>query len=549
VKNHGLLDFSASIAALERQMDAIPAIRGPSDYPDDPVGYARDILGIKTIWSAQEDILRSLLEPPYRVMVKAGHSVGKSFIAAVAVNWWYDSFDPGVVISTAPDHRAVVDILWREIRTQRLAAGLGGMMPSAPEMSTGPGHYAKGFTAATGDSFQGRHPARLLIVFDEAVGIDPVFWETTSTMFKPIPGHAWLAIFNPTKTSSQAFIEDHSTDRHDKPKWKQYTLDCLEHPNVKGKQEGDPILIPAAVDWAQVDSWVQQWCERIPVSEATPQDVEWPFGSGQWWKQGPSFLARCRGIWPSGGAWTVWNEIDWLEAVKRHGAMPDIAFLPEIGCDCASGGEDFTSIHVRWGNESFHHESSNVMQAPGVLEKLKGLATTWASHATSVRSISATPIKPKAIPIKIDDDGFGRACSQMLMADGWNVVPIGAGTKSISGLYPNKRSELWFQVSDRAAIGLIGLGRLDRAVLDRLRQQLLTVEYGLDAGGRRVVEEKRWTRERIGRSPDDADAMNLAYLEGYEFGTAKFVEQSGPKTDPWSAPDRGSSGRRKIFGA
>lgn len=545
MKNHGLMDMVVEIEAIEREVSEIPAIKGPHDYADDPVGYAREILGFEFLWSEQEEILRSLLTAPFRTLVKAGHSVGKTCLAAIAVNWWYDSFNPGVVISTAPEKRSVEDLLWAEIRTQRLRAGLGDLLPAAPEMRTGPNHYAKGFTALNGDSFQGRHPERLLIVFDEAVGIDPVFWTTTESMWKPEPGFAWLAIFNPTKTSSQAFIEDNSpADVDGNPTWRRFTLDCLEHPNVKGKGKDDPPEIKAAVTWAQVNRWVQSWCARIPAHESTANDLEWPVGSGIFWKQGPSFLARCRGIWPSGGAWTVWNELDWTEAVRRGGNDPAPDLLPEIGCDCASGGEDYTSIHVRWGNESYHHESSNAWGAPDIMSRLRTLAKTWASEATSFQPRGGSAINAKDIAIKIDDDGFGRACSQMLAVEGYRVVPIGAGTKSISGLYPNKRSELWFQVADRSTAGWIGLARLEQAVLNRLREQLLTVEYQLNAAGQRVVEEKKYTRERIGRSPDDADAMNLAYLEGFDMGTAKFIEGTQAR-DPWSQP---SQPKRKIWG-
>jgi hypothetical protein len=35
----------------------------------------------------------------------------------------------------------------------------------------------------------------------------------------------------------------------------------------------------------------------------------------------------------------------------------------------------------------------------------------------------------------------------------------------------------------------------------------------MDGAGRRCVEEKDKTKEKLGRSPDDADATNLAFLE------------------------------------
>lgn len=270
--------------------------------------------------------------------------------------------------------------------------------------------------------------------------------------------------------------------------------------------------------------------------------------NGAWWKQGPSFLARCRGLWPSGGAWTVWSELNWQLAVKRTRTEPPRDMLPEIGGDAAQGGEDFSSIHVRWGHESYHHESSNVWQAPDLMARLRALAKEWAGRASALMPTGRDPISAKHIPIKLDDDGFGRACSQMLQREGYNVIQIGAGTKSISGLYPNKRSELWFQISDRATGGWVGLSRLDKPILERLRQQVLCVEYTLNAAGMRLVEKKEITREKIGRSPDDADAMNLAYLEGYELGTAKFIEGNQAVRDPWAEAAETGQTRRRIWG-
>jgi hypothetical protein len=79
--------------------------------------------------------------------------------------------------------------------------------------------------------------------------------------------------------------------------------------------------------------------------------------------------------------------------------------------------------------------------------------------------------------------------------------------------YPRKRDELWFATADRARSGGVYLGELDRATLRRLKQQLMAPAWDLDAQGRRKVEPKDETKEKIGRSPDDADAFLLAYHE------------------------------------
>src|SRR5262249_20795230 len=73
--------------------------------------------------------------------------------------------------------------------------------------------------------------------------------------------------------------------------------------------------------------------------------------------------------------------------------------------------------------------------------------------------------------------------------------------------------ELWFEVAERARSGGVYPGGLERATLRRLKQQLLAPAWELDAQGRRKVELKDETKEKLGRSPDEADAFLLAYFE------------------------------------
>jgi hypothetical protein len=79
--------------------------------------------------------------------------------------------------------------------------------------------------------------------------------------------------------------------------------------------------------------------------------------------------------------------------------------------------------------------------------------------------------------------------------------------------YKNKRSELWFQTAERARAGQLSLTRLDKRTLDRLRQQALAPEYKINSQGLRELEPKDKMKDRLKRSPDDMDAVNLAYYE------------------------------------
>src|SRR5262249_14204019 len=157
----------------------------------------------------QKQILRLLHEPPYRVLVPAAHDTGKTFVAAVAALYWFFSYDPGLVLTTAPTERDVIDLLWAEVRLLAQKAGLAlpGLAPSAPLMMDSPEHYAKGYVSRKGQGFQGRHRPRMLFIFDEANDVDALHWVTARTMADPDQGCAWLAIFNPTSTTSQAYQE------------------------------------------------------------------------------------------------------------------------------------------------------------------------------------------------------------------------------------------------------------------------------------------------------------------------------------------------------
>jgi hypothetical protein len=248
--------------------------RSPSSYPTDPVGYANHVLGVR-LTPDQETILRHLLIPPCRVDVPSGNDTGKTFVAAVAVCWWFDSFTPGAVYSTAPRYEHVVNVLWGQIRLLRQRAGLPSAFigPRAPEMYDAPDHFAVGLTASRGESFQGRHLGRKLFVFDEATGLPPLYFETLRTMFDPEAGDACLIIYNPTDTTSRAYQEDIAAQESEQLVWHRFRLSALNHPNVLADLKGQRRPIPQAVNLRMVNEWVRDWCEPVAAEEPRATDV------------------------------------------------------------------------------------------------------------------------------------------------------------------------------------------------------------------------------------------------------------------------------------
>ena len=206
-------------------------------YRRQPVRYCQRELTVK-LTPAQTEIARLLVKPPYKVLVRAGHNVGKSFLAACMVNWWFDSFDPGVCLTTAPTDRQVKDILWKEVRalrTRRKSQLPKDVFPGpkACRMESSPEHFAHGFTARDGDRFQGQHSVAVLIVFDEAEGVAPIFWEAAEAM---LGGRRFRlsGIYNPTAQGGPTADAERSGRYH------LVTMSALDHPNIAAELLGKP---------------------------------------------------------------------------------------------------------------------------------------------------------------------------------------------------------------------------------------------------------------------------------------------------------------------
>ena len=456
-------------------------------YQCDPVGYAEHVLNV-TWWEKQREIARALCTPPGRVLAKTGHKVGKTHLAGGLVNWWYDSFNPSIVLTTAPTDRQVKDLLWKEVRVQR--RGRPGLQPKAPRLEDSPDHFAHGFTARDGESFQGHHSAHTLIIFDEAVGIAPIFWESAESMMNE--GSAWLAIFNPTDVSSQAYIEEQRGG------WTVVSLSVLDHPNIVAELAGNPPPYPSAMRLSRIDALIAKWC--TPVSDTVVvTDIEWPPSSGIFLRPGPIAEARLLGRWPSKATNTVWSEAAFSYAsttpIQEHDGTV------EIGCDVARFGDDSTAIHVRRGMTSLHHESANGWSTAQTAARLKTLAQQYAV-------VSGQPAT--SVLVKIDDDGVGGGVVDQ--ADGYAFAGVSSASRAFDREgYPNRRSELWFSVAQRATEKRLDITMLSREAILDLKRQALAPTWKLDGQGRRVVESKDETKKRIKRSPDDMDALNLAY--------------------------------------
>lgn len=484
-------------------------------------GFCRDVLHVNL--TPEQAAIGSDL--PGRVKVNSGHGVGKTFVCACIFLWWLYTRPRSVVITTAPTERDVVDLLWTEIRLLHARAKVLPdyfIGPKAAECFHHEEHWAKGYTARKGESLQGRHRESMLFIFDECEGVDPVYWHVTNTMFQPGQDHGWVAIGNPTTTSSQSYLEDLARGPDGRPKWKLHTLSALDHPNIRAQLAGRPPPIPNAVTLDQVQQYLADWTDPVPPDDRQPGDLEWPPESGQFYRPGPSFLSRVTGRRPDQGVDTVWSgaafekmlstKIPVLDKLERAWGERRI---PTIGVDPAAFGDDDTGIHGRIGPVSIHHEAHNGWGPERTAPRVKELCAYLAEKYNALAVAPRPPLKAEDVRVVIEGDGgFGVGVfSHRGLFRRWTLASAGS-VPTITGprgepIYPNLRSQWWCESAETARKGGLDITLLPQDVIARLRVQLLAPAYKI-LNRVRHVESKKDIKGRLMRSPDDADAFIIS---------------------------------------
>lgn len=337
-------EFRAFTAKLQAQ---VVFNRDFSKYKDKPAQYAKDVLKVKLL-PKQIEIAEAVLKYP-RVMVRSCNGYSKSHTAGSLINFWFDCRVPSITLTTAPTESSVIDILWKEVRTQR--RGRPGLSPKAPRMELAPNHYAQGYTAKDAASFQGRRERDLLIIMDEAVGVPEEFWTAAKAMMTS-PEHRWLVLYNPLDSSSFVYTEETNVDSN----WHVITLNALEHPNVALELAGQPPLVEAGVRLSWVNQAFKDWTTKVESKDDIKPiyDVEWPPQSGVWYRPGPEFEARVLGRWPTGSVYSIWNDAVITACETKAQELPKDT-PPEIGCDVAHYGcfDDQTEILTNKGWKFF----------------------------------------------------------------------------------------------------------------------------------------------------------------------------------------------------
>lgn len=420
----------------------------------DPVFFVRRVLGGDP-WEKQVEVLNAVRNHR-RVAVRACHGVGKTKVAAWVALWFLYCHRNSKVITTAPTWHQVENLLWREIHAAHATSRipLGGKVLQT-QIELGKQWFALGLSTDKPERFQGFHAENILLIVDEASGVDQRIFEAAEG-FLTSPGAKLLLIGNPTQLSGEFYNAFRS------PLYHKIHISAFDSPNLKAGKVVRPYLV--------TPEWVEE--KRI-----------------QWGEDSPMWYSRVLGEFPEQGDDTL-IPLAWIEAAQRRWSEIPPGQPIELGVDVARYGSDSTVIILRRGERA------------EIVRRLRGQDTMQVAGAVidALRSTSATVAK-------VDVVGLGAGVVDRLKEQKQPVREMNAGEAAHDKeRFVNRRAEWYWALRERFQAGDIAI-----PPDDELAAQLASLKYKFDSRGRIQIESKEEMRKRGLPSPDKADALVLAF--------------------------------------
>lgn len=491
-------------------------------YATDPAAYIRDKLhwepwagnaehpGQIEVLDAYADALRRQIEQPdapcqNRIRIEAGHTVGKTKLAAGIVNHFFDCFAPSIIYTFAPTYEQIHDLLWKEIKSDRRDQGLPGRILDLA-LIISDNHFAKGRATSNGggqgtERAQGQHGKYLMFVLDEAEGIDDYVWDAVDSMTSGGLSIV-LMLANPRTRLSRFHRESASA------MVRSFRISCLHHPNVVSGRE----IVPGAVRRAWVDDKIDKHCEVVEEHDADAYTFSVPWRGETIYRPDSEFLFRVAGVAPANMADNTFVPPGRYEAATQRD-IPGSGTTARMGIDVARYGKDRGALYIRHGERI--RAAAHFAQ-----QDTKVYARRAKREAEALRDIGVT-----SLHIRIDGGGgFGGGVIDELNADedlrrmfeDFRVLEVHFnGVPGDAKAYADSATEMYAHTAEALEVASL-IDAPTALEADLCEREYVWVKlHGVDV---KKLEPKEQFKKRKGRSPDDGDGCALAAAPDYIFG-------------------------------
>jgi hypothetical protein len=207
----------------------------------------------------------------------------------------------------------------------------------------------------------------------------------------------------------------------------------------------------------------------------------------------------------------------WIEAAQaRWTSVPPRCSMTAIGVDVAQGGSDRTVVAARY----------NGWYAPLVTRS--GKETREGADVAGL----VVKVRQSACPVIVDiGGGWGADAMAAMERNGISCVGY-LGLKPSVGhardgklKFANKRAESWWRMREELDPGQDGGSCIALPPSNKLKADLAAPRYDMLARGIKI-EDKDDIRKRLGRSPDEGDAVVMAMAEGSRAAAQVYRRQN-----------------------
>lgn len=435
-------------------------------YQKNPVLFAKEVCSfVPDPW--QEAVLMDIGNSP-KVSVRSGHGVGKTGVEAVTLLWFLSCFRFPKVIATAPTRQQLNDILWSEVEKWRSRS------PLLKEILTWTKTYVymKGYekrwfavakTASEPENMQGFHEENMLIIVDEASGVEDDIMEAVLATLSG-KNNKLLMCANPTRTTG-TFYDSHNRDRG---MYKCHRVSSLD--STRTNKEN-------------IASFIRKYGEHSNVVKVR---VYGDFPA----QEDDTFIPL------SLIEQTTLNELE-IEKINRV----------SLGVDVARYGDDETIIASNIGGK---------IEIP-VIRHGQSLMTTVGDIVMQYKQIvNDYPQYTGVITVNIDDTGLGGGVTDRLeevkteqRLRRMEIVPVNFGNKP-----PQDGSEEHYQDISTYMWATVKAEMENKEISvpndEELVAQFSVRKYSITSQGKIMLESKKDMKARGIKSPDRADAVALS---------------------------------------
>ncbi len=444
--------------------------------------------------------------------MKACHGIGKTFTLAVAALWWLARYREGIVLTTSPTQRQVRTQLWSEIRRAVERARVPYPKLKTTEFKfRDDNNFAIGFSTNLAENFQGYHGKYVLIIADEAPGIQSGIWDAVAGTMAGGTVHIVMA-GNPTIPSGafyDAFTKDCGL-------WNCLTIDPFDSPNLHGLDLEQLLRLDPA-EGGPLD--------HNPVSYLVTK--RWVYDQYQSWWHGdesssPNWLSRVLARFPD-QAQNALVKMVWLERARQRALQDPVGAVgsaPLVAGVDVGGGQAETVVYVC---ECTHQRRGIIQMGAWRGEDTRGQVVDFLNE-----------FRQRLTLVRVDSIGIGHNFGLHLRDCRFPVELINVGMPCESKPQMRENDPARRFVNLKACFYQTLADAFERDLIEGLTDeatigQLSGILYEFDSQGRMKIESKENARARGVTSPDRAEALMLALgpqPRVYEFRSPRELERT-----------------------